>query len=229
MNTSFFGDMLQTIAERGRALIERTRDRREVAEQRSASLVQLCDELLSGRGEASGRRARPRDSVALRRAQDRLPHRLLRGAGQGLRSRPRPAQRGHLGLARDSPTDAAAAEVHRASEPRRLELFRRLNLAPERHRCAGAHARAAARRHGAPRRPRRHRQRLRPPVLVLVQPRLPGAAQHRLVDARQPAREDHPLRGGARDPGLERSARAASICPTGAATRSSIRRWSTSR
>src|SRR5436309_1329204 len=46
--------MLQTIAERGRALIDRTRDRREVAERRSASLIQLCDDLLSGRGEASG-------------------------------------------------------------------------------------------------------------------------------------------------------------------------------
>ena len=54
MNTSFFGDMLQTIAERGRALIVRTRDRREVAERRSASLAQLCEDLLSGRGEASG-------------------------------------------------------------------------------------------------------------------------------------------------------------------------------
>ena len=29
MNTSFFGEMLQTIAERGRALLDRTRDRRE--------------------------------------------------------------------------------------------------------------------------------------------------------------------------------------------------------
>src|SRR5438034_2057694 len=46
--------MLQSIAERGRSLIERTRDRREVAEQRSASLIQLCEDLLSGRGEASG-------------------------------------------------------------------------------------------------------------------------------------------------------------------------------
>ena len=54
MDTSFFSDMLQSIAERGRALIDRTRDRREVAEQRSASLVQLCEDLLSGRGEASG-------------------------------------------------------------------------------------------------------------------------------------------------------------------------------
>jgi hypothetical protein len=31
VSTSFFGDMLQTIAERGRALIDRTRDRREAA------------------------------------------------------------------------------------------------------------------------------------------------------------------------------------------------------
>ena len=46
--------MLQSIAERGRALIDRTRDRRGVAEQRSESLAQLCEDLLSGRGEASG-------------------------------------------------------------------------------------------------------------------------------------------------------------------------------
>ena len=31
---------------------------------------------------------------------------------------------------RQSPSDETAAELHRASEPRRLELFRRLNLAP---------------------------------------------------------------------------------------------------
>src|SRR4051812_23617746 len=46
--------MLQTIAERGRALIDRTRERRESAERRSAGLIELCDQLLSGRGEASG-------------------------------------------------------------------------------------------------------------------------------------------------------------------------------
>ena len=53
MNTSFFGELLQSIADRGRALLER-RDRRGTAEQRSAGLIDLCDELLSGRGEASG-------------------------------------------------------------------------------------------------------------------------------------------------------------------------------
>ena len=54
MNTSFFGELLQTISERGRALIDRTRDRRGDAAARSESLVELCEELLSGRGEASG-------------------------------------------------------------------------------------------------------------------------------------------------------------------------------
>ena len=52
MNTSFFGELLQTISERGRALL--ARDRRGEASARSESLVELCEDLLSGRGEASG-------------------------------------------------------------------------------------------------------------------------------------------------------------------------------
>jgi malonyl-CoA decarboxylase len=129
VDTSFFSDMLQSIAERGRALIDRTRDRREVAEQRSASLVQLCEDLLSGRGEASG--------VALARE-------ILARYGE-LKTGPRIAffealatrfgpDRTRLAAAATAflaaPSDAAAAKVNRASEPRRLELFRRLNLAP---------------------------------------------------------------------------------------------------
>ena len=52
MNTSFFGELLQTISERGRALL--TRNRRGEATARSESLVELCEDLLSSRGEASG-------------------------------------------------------------------------------------------------------------------------------------------------------------------------------
>src|ERR1041384_6818880 len=52
MNTSFFGELLQTISERGRAFL--ARDRRGDASARSESLVELCEDLLSGRGEASG-------------------------------------------------------------------------------------------------------------------------------------------------------------------------------
>src|SRR6516165_4275605 len=121
--------MLQSIAERGRALIDRTRDRRGVAEQRSENLAQLCEDLLSGRGEASG--------VALARE-------ILSRYGE-LKTGPRiaffealasrfGADRNRLSAAASAwltaPSDAAASKVHRASEPRRLELFRRLNLAP---------------------------------------------------------------------------------------------------
>jgi malonyl-CoA decarboxylase len=52
MNTSFFGELLQTISERGRALL--TRNLRGEVTARSESLVELCEELLSSRGEASG-------------------------------------------------------------------------------------------------------------------------------------------------------------------------------
>src|ERR1700747_1801551 len=53
MNTSCCGELLQAISERGRALIERTRERRGAA-ARSDGLIEQCEELLSGRGQASG-------------------------------------------------------------------------------------------------------------------------------------------------------------------------------
>src|SRR5262249_19327315 len=129
VDTSFFGDMLQSIAERGRALIERARDRREVAEQRSAGLIQLCEDLLSGRGEASG--------VALAREILARYGELTTGpriaffealAGRFGPDRARLTAAATEWLA--APSDAAASKVQRAAEPRRLELLRRLNLAP---------------------------------------------------------------------------------------------------
>ena len=100
---------------------------------------------------------------------------------------------------RAAPSAETAAELHRASEPRRLELFRRLNLAP-----GGTAALVRMREqlldaHRSSRRSRHRRQGFRPPVLVLVQPGVPGAAPHRLVDARRDPGKDHPLRGGARN------------------------------
>ncbi len=129
MSTSFFGDMLQSIAERGRALIERTRDRREVAEQRSANLVQLCEDLLSRRGEASGV-ALARE-ILLRYGELKIGPRIAFFEALATRFGP---DRARLSAAATAwlamPSDTAASKVHRASEPRRLELFRRLNLAP---------------------------------------------------------------------------------------------------
>jgi malonyl-CoA decarboxylase len=129
MNTSFFGELLTTISERGRALIDRTRDRRGDAAARSHSLIELCEELLSGRGEASG--------VAL--ARELLAH--YDEATTGPRIAFFEALATRFGVDRERVdaavdawsrlgTDEAAAELHDAAEPRRQELFRRLNLAP---------------------------------------------------------------------------------------------------
>jgi malonyl-CoA decarboxylase len=129
MNTSFFGELLQSISERGRALLDRGRDRRGNDSTRSESLIELCEHLLSGRGEASG--------VAL--AREILGHYAELTTGPRIAFFEALAQRFGTDPARmekaiaawrEKPSDAAAADVHEASEPRRQELFRRLNLAP---------------------------------------------------------------------------------------------------
>src|SRR5437868_10060523 len=52
MNTSFFGELLQSISDRGRSLLDRAR--RPDAGAHSEDFIGLCEELLSSRGEASG-------------------------------------------------------------------------------------------------------------------------------------------------------------------------------
>jgi malonyl-CoA decarboxylase len=129
VNTSFFGEMLQTIAERSRALIDRARDRREVHEQRSADLVQLCEDLLSGRGEASG--VALASEILARYGELKTGSRITFFETLAGQFGPDHAELDRAiakwQLAR---SDAAVAGVHLASEPRRQELFRRLNLAP---------------------------------------------------------------------------------------------------
>jgi malonyl-CoA decarboxylase len=128
MNASFFGELLQAIAERGRALIDRTRDRRG-PEERSQSLIELCEELLSGRGEASGV-AMAREILARYEELttgpriaffEALAHRF--GTDHERIAAAVAAWQRH-------PAEDTAADLHVAAEPRRQELFRRLNLAP---------------------------------------------------------------------------------------------------
>src|ERR1700688_4978558 len=121
MNTSFFGELLQSISERGRALVDRTRGRRGAQAERSESLVDLCEDLVSVRGEASGT-ALARD-ILQRFAElttgpriaffEALAHRF----GPDLERLERAVE-----AWRKAPTDAAAAELHSAAEPRRQEL-----------------------------------------------------------------------------------------------------------
>jgi malonyl-CoA decarboxylase len=127
VNASFFSDMLQSIADRSRALIRR--ERREPVRGRLDGLIELCEALLSGRGEASG--------VAL--ANEILSDYAALTTGPRIaffeslaRTFGYDSSRIEAAIAawRQSQSADDAAELHRASEPRRLELFRRLNLAP---------------------------------------------------------------------------------------------------
>ncbi len=129
MNTSFFGELLQSISERGRALLDRSRERRGDGPTQSANFLELCEELLSGRGEASG--------VALAREILARYNELTIGPRiaffEALATR-YGVDRERLDAAvtawQQASSEETAAELHLAAEPRRQELFRRLNLAP---------------------------------------------------------------------------------------------------
>ncbi|MBS8261067.1 MCD, Malonyl-CoA decarboxylase MCD [Roseibium polysiphoniae] len=125
MNTSFFGELLTSITEQGRALLDAGRGRNG-----EVPLVDLCEALLTGRGEASG--------VALagevlsiyqqldgeRKLSFFLSLRDQFGADLD-------KVRETAAALNDAPEDMSLLRrLHSVSEPRRQELIRRLNLAP---------------------------------------------------------------------------------------------------
>src|ERR1700677_4823222 len=127
MNNAFFSDLLTSISERGRTLLRRVGSSEEKPD--AAGLIELCEALLSGRGEASG-------TAMAREVLDRYDH--LNEAErlsffQTLSSSYGP-EREKLAKAirawRTQPNNADASDLHFASEPRRQELIRRLNRAP---------------------------------------------------------------------------------------------------
>ncbi|MGY5812128.1 malonyl-CoA decarboxylase [Rhizobium sp. LEGMi198b] len=127
-STSLLGDLFAAIADRGRRLLS-LGSYDEQADP-MAALGDLCDILLSGRGEASGM-ALARDILDRWRALDepsRLAFSLL------LLSRFGPdANRLDRAIEayRSNPSAQSAVELNAASEPRRQELIRRLNLSPD--------------------------------------------------------------------------------------------------
>ncbi|MGC1916358.1 MAG: malonyl-CoA decarboxylase, partial [Pseudolabrys sp.] len=88
-----------------------------------------CEDLLSGRGEASGV-ARAREILG-RYTELTTGPRIAFFEALAERFGTDPARLEQaIASWRVNPSDLTAAEVHAASEPRRQELFRRLNLAP---------------------------------------------------------------------------------------------------
>ncbi|MBV9635011.1 MAG: malonyl-CoA decarboxylase [Methylobacteriaceae bacterium] len=125
MNVSFLSDLMQTVAERGRALMGL---RRPMGAGR-AEILRLADDLLSRRGEASGV-AVAGDILA---AYDALPPSERREVLIGFAERFGPNMSRLVEAAKaftENPGLATAGDLHAVSEPRRQELIRRLNLAP---------------------------------------------------------------------------------------------------
>ena len=127
MANAFFTDLLSTVSERGRTLLRRGKPTN--GKQDASGLIELCESLLSGRGEASGTAMAREvlDSYHNLDAAERCAffHALARNFGPD-----RDRIEGAIAAWQQSPSDTTAVELHHASEPRRLELFRRLNLAP---------------------------------------------------------------------------------------------------
>src|SRR5579871_3223288 len=130
MNTSFFGELLQVISDRGRALIDRGRGRRDGPAETTKNLADLCEELLSNRGEASG--AALAREILTRYADLTIGPRIAFFEALATRFAIDPARiEAAMAAWKSKSPDVAAAELHAATEPRRLELLRRLNLAPQ--------------------------------------------------------------------------------------------------
>ena len=126
-NNAFFSDLLASISERGRTLLRRAGSSDD--RQDASDLIELCEALLSGRGEASG-------TAMARELLDRYHHLDETGRRSFFDNLARNygPDRERLAHAIESwraqPNDADASDLHFASEPRRQELIRRLNRAP---------------------------------------------------------------------------------------------------
>ena len=128
MNSAFFSDLLASIADRGRLLLKRA-DARGEPSALSANVVDLCHALLSGRGEASAMAVA--GEVLDRYAKLDAPAQLHFFEALAEQFGPE-KERLHQVVDSwlDDPTEERTSELHFASEPRRQELFRRLNRAP---------------------------------------------------------------------------------------------------
>src|ERR1700737_1960119 len=150
MNNAFFSDLLASISERGRTLLRRGASSN--GKQDSSGLIELCEALLSGRGEASG-------TAMAREVLDHYRHLDEAGRLEFFETLAR-----HFGPDRERLAQAigswrtAPAGTDPPAEPR-----------PGRHQRTGGDARRFASRHERPQGPRRARSRRRAPAFFMVQ------------------------------------------------------------
>ena len=128
MSNAFFYDLLASVAERGRSMLK-IKPWPKDADNRVEQLLEDCRALVAGRGEASGV-ALAAEILGRYRALDPSDHAAFFRA---LADDFGPERERLIAAIADFGPDGdeeAASEIHYASEPRRHELFRRLNRAP---------------------------------------------------------------------------------------------------
>ena len=140
-STSFLGDLMVSIADRGRSLLGRSGGSARTAAR--VDMAALFEALLSGRGEASGVALAQRNPGALAKARQPDGRRAFLTTLAERFGPDRAKLDRAIDAYRASPMPRTILTLHKAAEPRRQEVIRRLNLAPRRHRGAGPHARGA--------------------------------------------------------------------------------------
>jgi malonyl-CoA decarboxylase len=125
----FLSELLEAVIDRGRGRHPRLSPKGRAEEGQSPSLVHLAEELLSVRGEASGVETARKLLEVYGRASGPVRREFLERLSASFG--PDPA-RVDAAIAKyvSQPQTGAIEELHAATEPRRQELLRRLNLAP---------------------------------------------------------------------------------------------------
>ncbi len=126
--SSFFGDMLQTITDRGRQLLS-PGGARDNGRDPVAAIEARCEALLSSRGEASGMALADEILERWRGLDEAGQRQFMRLLAEKFGPR-RERLDSAIEAYRKAPGSRTVLELHEAAEPRRQELIRRLNLAP---------------------------------------------------------------------------------------------------
>ena len=128
MSNAFFYDLLASIADRGRSVLK-IKPWPKGADNRAEQLIEDCRALVEGRGEASGI-ALAAEILGRYRGVDPADHpAFFRALADEFGPDHERVRAAIANFALDG-DEAAASEIHYASEPRRHDLFRRLNRAP---------------------------------------------------------------------------------------------------
>ncbi|HZR85224.1 MAG TPA: malonyl-CoA decarboxylase [Bradyrhizobium sp.] len=127
MANAFFTDLLATISERGRTLLRRGQP--DDGKEDAAGLIDLCEALLSGRGEASGT-AMASEVIESYHNLDEAERRAFFHALAHNFGPDQDKVNKAIEAWMADPGDGNGGALHFASEPRRQELIRRLNRAP---------------------------------------------------------------------------------------------------